>query len=680
MKACRFALAVFLLALAIGGIIPLRGQFQVQSIFPANGTTGVDTAATFSITFSQPLDTSRHFLYPEGFFVNLILLPDSLVGYPDSISLSADLKTVYIHNLHLHADTQYWLLIANAYSTGGDSLAIPFNATFSTAPTIPSGIVDGRVLNASSSDVIGSVILLFETYPFSDEDGMVIPATVVTDPIGNFSISHVPAGTYWVAALKNFYLSYDGGIEFKSNPALGFPDYDYDHVIDSIWTVAGGWLNMNPFFMKDAYLQTVQSGEQVVQPVAQAWQTDAELTYAMGTPNAQGESNFWFYNYYSPGTQTHRQWGVLGDDAWWADIGNEPDDIYPLPAGWLDSDSALTIAEAEGGFAFRQMYPNAVIFAGVGAFSTSDRNRKAFRLPLPRADTPENGPGLGRTVLSVWQIEYYVPNDTPYFGIALDAVSGENLSAPCTAYPAFQYANGVAGQWMSDAQLYRILSIAGIDTLGNGIFWQFDFYSQVQQMLHSVVTFGRLPINDWDYGMPPDTLVVPPNWIDCDQALQQAELAGGADYRQQYPGTGITTQLTRWRNSPHPEKTVWIFTYQAPGVFPEIFIVDAHSGQVVSLRDTGNGEIPEKFVLFRPYPNPFNPETRIPFSIPTTGKVDLRVYNVLGQLVDHPVSLNLAAGTHEVVWKPTANLPAGIYWIRLSWKNQQKIAKVVLLK
>ncbi|GAI49407.1 unnamed protein product, partial [marine sediment metagenome] len=54
--------------------------------------------------------------------------------------------------------------------------------------------------------------------------------------------------------------------------------------------------------------------------------------------------------------------------------------------------------------------------------------------------------------------------------------------------------------------------------------------------------------------------------------------------------------------------------------------------------------LPEKFVLYRNYPNPFNPTTNIKFDMPTAGHVSLEIYNVLGERVRSIVNTDLNAG------------------------------------
>lgn len=60
------------------------------------------------------------------------------------------------------------------------------------------------------------------------------------------------------------------------------------------------------------------------------------------------------------------------------------------------------------------------------------------------------------------------------------------------------------------------------------------------------------------------------------------------------------------------------------------------------------------------FPNPFQTATNIPFTLQRPGMVTIRVYNILGQLVDKPVESVFPAGKHQVNWQ-AAEMPAGIY-------------------
>ncbi|MBO6522242.1 MAG: CotH kinase family protein [Balneolaceae bacterium] len=88
---------------------------------------------------------------------------------------------------------------------------------------------------------------------------------------------------------------------------------------------------------------------------------------------------------------------------------------------------------------------------------------------------------------------------------------------------------------------------------------------------------------------------------------------------------------------------------------------------------------PTDFSLSQNYPNPFNPSTNISFSIPQASKVELTVFNVLGQKVHTLVDGNLNAGSHFVTFD-ASGLTSGVYFYRLVSGNNVATQKMLLMK
>ncbi|MGA7160888.1 MAG: aryl-sulfate sulfotransferase [Bacteroidota bacterium] len=104
------------------------------------------------------------------------------------------------------------------------------------------------------------------------------------------------------------------------------------------------------------------------------------------------------------------------------------------------------------------------------------------------------------------------------------------------------------------------------------------------------------------------------------------------------------------------------------------------SGSTTSgVEETNNASIPRALTLSENYPNPFNPSTTIRYSVPVSGKVSIRVYNILGQAVATLVDGNQSAGSHEVSFNG-ANLSSGIYFYRIESGSSSAVKKMVLLK
>jgi hypothetical protein len=89
--------------------------------------------------------------------------------------------------------------------------------------------------------------------------------------------------------------------------------------------------------------------------------------------------------------------------------------------------------------------------------------------------------------------------------------------------------------------------------------------------------------------------------------------------------------------------------------------------------------IPAVFKLYENYPNPFNPSTKIKYSIPQSSNVVIKVYDVLGNEIGTLVNEEKPAGTYEVTWN-AASLPSGVYFYQLKAGNFIETKKMILMK
>lgn len=95
--------------------------------------------------------------------------------------------------------------------------------------------------------------------------------------------------------------------------------------------------------------------------------------------------------------------------------------------------------------------------------------------------------------------------------------------------------------------------------------------------------------------------------------------------------------------------------------------------------ENGVEELPRKFALSDPYPNPFNPVTGIGFSLPVESNVEISVYNLIGQKVSTLVDGKLAAGEHIVRWD-AAGFASGIYFVKMAADDFVTAKRMTLLK
>ena len=122
-------------------------------------------------------------------------------------------------------------------------------------------------------------------------------------------------------------------------------------------------------------------------------------------------------------------------------------------------------------------------------------------------------------------------------------------------------------------------------------------------------------------------------------------------------------------------RTLWLrksFQFQNP--------YDYHIAVCVDTSDLAVGERPVSMVpKVAVSPNPFNSTTQIEFTLPSTQRVSLRLYDVLGREVAVMMNEIQTAGRHEMMFD-ASGLPSGVYLCRLEAGGLAQTRKMVLVK
>ena len=110
----------------------------------------------------------------------------------------------------------------------------------------------------------------------------------------------------------------------------------------------------------------------------------------------------------------------------------------------------------------------------------------------------------------------------------------------------------------------------------------------------------------------------------------------------------------------------------------EIDCNDECGGTDVSCLSIGN-QIPESFSINSIYPNPFNPVVNIDYSLSVSDKVDIRIYDLNGQIVEQLFMGNQTVGNYEISWD-ASNMSSGIYLLTIQSRNSMLSEQLILLK
>jgi hypothetical protein len=88
--------------------------------------------------------------------------------------------------------------------------------------------------------------------------------------------------------------------------------------------------------------------------------------------------------------------------------------------------------------------------------------------------------------------------------------------------------------------------------------------------------------------------------------------------------------------------------------------------------------------LFQNFPNPFNPQTQIAFDLPSAGRAEIRIYDVLGRLIRTLVDEKRPAGHQILRWDGRDDggreVASGAYFYRLVAPGVDESRKMVIVR
>jgi hypothetical protein len=105
---------------------------------------------------------------------------------------------------------------------------------------------------------------------------------------------------------------------------------------------------------------------------------------------------------------------------------------------------------------------------------------------------------------------------------------------------------------------------------------------------------------------------------------------------------------------------------------------------ITAVTEESAARLPADFALGHSYPNPFNPETSIPYLLPRPVPVKLAVYDVLGRRVRTLVDRVLPGGSHLTRWDGRDDqgqeVASGVYLYRLAAPAVQLTGQMLLVR
>ena len=163
---------------------------------------------------------------------------------------------------------------------------------------------------------------------------------------------------------------------------------------------------------------------------------------------------------------------------------------------------------------------------------------------------------------------------------------------------------------------------------------------------------AKIPLNIGNSGN--DTLVV----LSC---LASSGARLGLTYPVTIPPRGIIVDTLEFEPGKVANNKIEV-EYHSNSV-KNISIQTINVSSLSSSGAKGLNTVSTIYSLSQNYPNPFNPSTTIRYGLPTSSRVSLRIYNILGQQVADLVSAEQSAGWYETQWNAT--VPSGLYFCRI---------------
>jgi len=111
----------------------------------------------------------------------------------------------------------------------------------------------------------------------------------------------------------------------------------------------------------------------------------------------------------------------------------------------------------------------------------------------------------------------------------------------------------------------------------------------------------------------------------------------------------------------------------------EATVADNFPFTVLGVENNSSPQVPHTYTLAN-YPNPFNPSTAVQFSVATSGRAIVKVYNLLGQEVARLFDGYADAGKFYVASFNGSKFASGVYFYTLESNGQHRVNRMLLLK
>ncbi|MCK5051825.1 MAG: carboxypeptidase regulatory-like domain-containing protein [Candidatus Cloacimonetes bacterium] len=524
------------------------------------------------------------------------------------------------------------------------------------------GDVEGVVTDAVTSNPIDGVEIFVGAFG---------PAT--TNALGEYLLEDIVIGTHEVTAFKDGYYNFVGSVEVLTNQVV-----QYDFVMDpfEFATLAGNVTDVDtslPIEDAEIYLLSVLGYEYWV------------------TTNASGD--------YSIVDVISDTYDITCTATMY--IPQTVQDIVFDTGANIIQDFALEISI----YYFSDFEDND------GYLLSSDPTGWAWGTPTSGPGTAHSGSNVWGTVLggnyangADWTLETTIPVGVVSTAYMLDFWHWYDIEASYDGGNVKISTDG-GSSWNVIVPLTGYTGVANTSNPLNGeeIFCGHDqgYWEFVEFDLSAFV--GENILVRWHFGS--DSSVIYPGWYIDDVTISDggapdpgyiegtveiAEGAGNVEDVEVEAGGVIVNPLANGTYSIELQPGTYDVTATLDGydteVIEDVLVTEGNvtTGVDFSLVTDGDEIIIVATKLDNNYPNPFNPDTNINYSIKEAGYVTIEVYNIKGQLVKILVNDMRETGNYTAVWNGTdsssKSVASGVYFYKMKSGDYTATKKMILMK
>jgi hypothetical protein len=599
----------------------------VTGFSPASGSTNVPLNAQVSITYSTPIGTNIDQAFLDEYLVDFVLaVPEDAITY-NSISLSADRRTLTINVTH-EPETVYHWVIPFIPSEPEQGLGRIFAATYSTGALAGSfsisGAIDYDVYDDTGDDdgfsksiINASTAPLLKPWQRSSQNGTIrLSSKAALRPIASIAEFEMPDeqtlrnGTIVFATLESFAFfddDEDGFDEDEDPTFLGMAVPDVNNGQYEIRFLGDGTHYITAYFLDLNYEENEEQEDQ-----------DMEL-FGVGYYNASGNLRD------DPDPVVISGANRTGID-FTVFLILDPSFFIPSPVTALESLGEMLTAA-------RNIQSDAQLFVISGSESYSDDDDQFSKFVF--SDVANTG-FLPNGTSFLWIYQFYSASS----GMRINGISSlflGNIVVPESG-PAFDFPALPLDLTIIDSrEAVRLALLAG-----------------AREYIESLENIATIQFN---YTL--------------------------SSNKTGFEGITVDTD--------HPFWHILMSSFVRDAATGEIqvqnhqFAINALNGEVIDMTletsadDNGRAEVPGGFMLMQNFPNPFNPSTAISFELPVGGSVQLAVYDVTGRRVAELMNGSLPMGRHSVSFD-ASGLSSGVYVYTLSFEGRTETRKMLLMK